>query len=175
MDFNKLWQNFLGTVQNHYMDFNGRIGRAQFWYFILVCVIVSIAAAIVDVFFAVITGYVIVSMLVGLALVLPMGGMAARRVQDVGQNGQLVWIWVGAYAASTLLRLVNQFFVSRNVVTFSSTGVYYSSGIPGSGLLLGLLGLIMLVASVALIYFCAQPGQPGDNQYGPPPAPWTPN
>ena len=38
MDFNKLWQNFMDTVQNHYMDFNGRMGRAQFWYYILVVV-----------------------------------------------------------------------------------------------------------------------------------------
>jgi uncharacterized membrane protein YhaH (DUF805 family) len=30
MDINKLWQNFLDTVTNHYMDFNGRVGRAQF-------------------------------------------------------------------------------------------------------------------------------------------------
>src|SRR6202012_132483 len=33
MDFNKLWANFLDTVQNHYVDFNGRVDRAQFWYY----------------------------------------------------------------------------------------------------------------------------------------------
>ena len=29
MDFNKLWQNFLDTITGHYVDFNGRVGRAQ--------------------------------------------------------------------------------------------------------------------------------------------------
>ncbi|MGH6870886.1 MAG: DUF805 domain-containing protein [Rhizomicrobium sp.] len=88
MDFNKLWQNFMDTVQNHYMDFSGRVGRAQFWYFILVCVGVQIAAAIIDALIS--RG--LLGAVVGLALLLPIGGMAARRLQDSGQNGQLVWI-----------------------------------------------------------------------------------
>ena len=90
MDFNKLWANFMDTVQNHYMDFNGRVGRAQFWYFILVCVLINIVAAIVGG----IVGTGLVGAVVGLALLLPMGGMAARRMQDTGRNGQLVWVWI---------------------------------------------------------------------------------
>lgn len=166
MDFNKLWQNFMDTVTNHYMDFAGRVGRAQFWYFILVCVGVQVVVAIVGM----IVGIVLVSALVSLALLLPIGGLAARRVQDVGQNGQLVWIWVAASALSRLLVAYHWMFpptVSFNL----TTGVTYYGGYSG---LDGLVGLVVFAASIALIYFCAQPGQPGDNAYGPPPPAFNP-
>ena len=90
MDFNRLWQNFMDTVQNHYVDFAGRVGRAQFWYFILVCVGLSIVAAIIDS----VIGMRLLGSILGLALLLPTAGLAARRVQDTGRNGQIVWVWV---------------------------------------------------------------------------------
>ena len=102
MDFNKLWQNFMDTVQNHYMDFNGRMGRAQYWYFILVCFVIGIIAAIVDA----VVGMRIIGALVGLALLLPMGGASARRFQDTGRSGQPLWIWVIVSRIYQLLALL---------------------------------------------------------------------
>jgi len=160
MDFNKLWANFMDTVQNHYMDFNGRIGRAQFWYFILVCVGINIIAVIID---SIATGGLLRA-LVGLALLLPTAGMAARRMQDTGQNGQLVWIWVivaAFYAVLGLLLAISGFAAIAFLFFLFSIG--------------GLLGIVYLIATIIIIYFCAQPGTPGDNQYGPPPPVWTPN
>ena len=166
MDFNKLWQNFLDTVQNHYMDFNGRVGRARFWYFVLVCVVVGIIAGIIGA----IVGLYVIGAVVSLALLLPTGGMAARRVQDVGQNGQLVWIWVVASGLSRVLLIYH--WLSPPTVTFNmSSGFSYYGGYSP---LDGLVGLVALIASIVLIYFCVQPGQAGDNQYGPPPPVWTP-
>lgn len=175
MDFNKLWQNFMDTVTNHYMDFAGRVGRAQFWYFILVCVVVAIAAAILDAILATIIGRALIGVVIGLILLLPIGGMAARRLQDSGNNGQLVWIWVAADGVSQALRLLHAMFPPVVAIDFSSTGVTYSSGFGGYGILDTLAGLVLLVASVALIYFCVQPGTSGENQYGPEPPAWTPN
>jgi uncharacterized membrane protein YhaH (DUF805 family) len=175
MDFNKILQNFVDQVTGHYMDFNGRIGRAQFWYFILACVVVSVAAAIVDIIIGTIIGRTLVSALVGLALLLPIGGMAARRVQDVGQNGQLVWVWVASSALGSLLRLYQGMFPPTVVVSWNTSGISYSGGYNSYGGLQMLIGLVALVASIAIIYFGAQPGQSGDNQYGPPPPVWTPN
>src|ERR1700753_2881407 len=71
MDFNKLWQNFLDTVQNHYMDFSGRVGRPQYWYFILVCFLVEIVAAIVGGILL-----ALISPVVSLLLLLPVAGMS---------------------------------------------------------------------------------------------------
>jgi uncharacterized membrane protein YhaH (DUF805 family) len=160
MDFNKLWQNFMDTVQNHYMDFNGRVGRAQFWYFILVCVGINIVAVIVD---SIVTGGLLRA-LVGLALLLPTAGMAARRMQDTGRSGQLVWIWVivaAFYALLGLLMAASGFAALAFLYFFLTIG--------------GLIGIVYLIATIAIIYFCAQPGTPGDNQFGPVPPVWTPN
>jgi len=160
MDFNKLWQNFLDTVTNHYMDFNGRVARARFWYFILVCVGVLLVAAILD--GIVHTG--LLSAVVGLALLLPMGGMAARRVQDAGHNGQIVWIWIAISAIYQVIGLLAALSGPFGAVAF----LYFFLSIGW------LISLVSLVVTIAVIYFCCQPGTPGDNVYGPPPPPWTP-
>ena len=161
MDFNKLWQNFMDTVQNHYMDFAGRVPRAQFWYYILVAVVISVAAAIVGG----VVGTTLVSAVVSLGLLLPNAGMAARRMQDTGRNGQLVWIWVivGAIygVISLLIGLAGPFGAVAFLAFFFTIG--------------WLINLAMLVITIAIIYFCAQPGTAGDNVYGPPPPAWTPN
>jgi len=164
MDFNKLWQNFMDMVQNRYMDFSGRLGRAQFWYFMLVCVVVLLAASIVDV----IISNGLLRAVVGLALLLPMGGAAARRMQDTGRNGQLVWLWIVVAAfydvVALLLALSGPFGVFGAMAFF---WFFISIG--------WLISLAMLVVSVVIIYFCAQPGVTGSNAYGAPPPDWSPN
>ncbi len=155
MDFNKLWQNFMDTIQNHYMDFAGRVGRAQFWYFILVCVGVSLVAAVIDA----IIGFRILGAIVGLALLLPTAGMAARRVQDTGRSGQIVWIWVIIAAIYWVLALLIALSGPLGALAF----LYFFFTIGW------LFTLAYVVITILIIYFCAQPGQPGDNAYGPPP------
>lgn len=160
VDFNKLWANFMDTVQNHYMDFAGRMGRAQYWWFIAVCFGVFIAAAIVNA----IIGHGLVSAVVGLALLLPIAGMSARRMQDSGQNGQLVWIWVILGAITQLVTLMAAMSGPYGIFAFFWFFVTFG----------WLLSLGYLVMSVVMIYFCVQPGTAGDNAYGQPPPAWTP-
>ena len=76
MDFNKVWQNFMDTVQNHYVDFNGRVGRAQFWYYVLVSFALGFVVAII----ASIIHVPALSSLLSLALLLPNLGMGVRRL-----------------------------------------------------------------------------------------------
>ncbi|MBV8976267.1 MAG: DUF805 domain-containing protein [Alphaproteobacteria bacterium] len=160
MDFNKLWQNFMDMVQNHYMDFGGRMNRAKFWYFMLVCFGVLLAASIID---AIVT-YGLLRAIVGLALLLPIGGAAARRMQDTGRSGQLGWIWILIGALYDVVVLLMALSGPWGVLAFF-----------GLWPLLSLAGLAMLVVTILIIYFCAQPGEAGPNAYGPPPAPWSPN
>jgi uncharacterized membrane protein YhaH (DUF805 family) len=160
MDFNKLWQNFMDTIQNHYMDFAGRVGRAQFWYFILVCVGVSLVAAIIDA----VIGFRILGAIVGLALLLPTAGMAARRVQDTGRSGQIVWIWVIIAAIYWVLALLIALSGPLGALAF----LYFFFTIGW------LFTLAYVAITIAIIYFCAQPGQPGENAYGPPPPVFNP-
>jgi uncharacterized membrane protein YhaH (DUF805 family) len=160
VDFNKLWQNFLDTVTNHYMDFNGRMGRAQYWYFILVCIGVFLVAGILDAI--VHTG--LLGAIVGLGLLLPMGGMSARRMQDTGQSGQLIWVWIIVSAVYQLIALLMALSGPLGALAF----LYFFISIGW------LISLVSLVASIAVIYFCAQPGTAGENAFGPPSPPWTP-
>jgi len=156
MDFNKLWQNFMDTVTNHYFDTNGRVGRAQFWYYILVVVVLSV---VVNVLSTVLL-HSLLSSLFALALLLPNLGMSVRRLQDTGTSGMLAWACFGLFAVMQVL-----------------TVLMWISG--PLGLLLAFLilpiSLIALVAAIAVIYFCAQPGQTEANPFGPVPPAWTPN
>ena len=160
IDFNKLWQNFMDTIQNHYMDFAGRVGRAQFWYYILVVVAVAIVAAVLGG----VVGTTLLSAVVSLGLLLPNAGMAARRMQDTGQSGQLVWIWVAVGAIYGIINLLIGLTGPLGALAFLA--FFFTIG--------WLINLAMLVITIVIIYFCVQPGQAGDNQYGPPPPAWTP-
>lgn len=160
VDFNKLWQNFMDTVQNHYMDFTGRLGRAQFWYFVLVCVIVGVAAAILDA----VIGRGLIGAVVGLGLLLPIGSASARRMQDTGRNGQIAWAWIAISAINRIIALLA--VLSGPLGALGFLYFFFTIG--------WLLSLVELVVVIAIIYFCAQPGDTGDNQYGPPPPVWTP-
>jgi uncharacterized membrane protein YhaH (DUF805 family) len=156
VDFNKLWQNFVDTVTNHYMDFNGRVGRAQFWYYIAVAVVLGIGVSIVA---AIVTH--LLSTLFALALLLPNLGMTVRRLHDTGKPG----IW----ALLLLVPFLVQILLGLMIFSVGMWGIF--------GMLyafIQLVSLASLVALVIIIYFCVQPGDAGDNAYGPPPAPWTP-
>jgi len=156
VDFNKLWQNFVDTVTNHYMDFNGRVGRAQFWWYILVVVVLAIGVGIVS---AITLG--LLSALFSLAIFLPNLGMTIRRLHDSGKPG----IWALLLVVPLLLSI----FSGLMALSF---GIYGMFGMFFA--LFELIRLASLVAAVVLIYFCVQPGDAGDNAYGPAPAPWTP-
>jgi uncharacterized membrane protein YhaH (DUF805 family) len=152
MDLNAIVENFRNTVTRHYFDMKGRVGRERFWYFVLACVVVQIGAAILQ---SVV--FLPLAALTGLALLLPMAGMGARRLQDTGRNGALVWLGVIPAALGQIFRL---FF-------FGPFGIF---GAVAYALTIGpLLGLAGLIAAIVLIYFWCQPGDAGANAYGAPP------
>ncbi|MEP6829095.1 MAG: DUF805 domain-containing protein [Rhizomicrobium sp.] len=152
MDLNAIVENFRNTVTQHYFDMSGRVGRERFWYFILACVVVQVVASILQSAI-----FLPIAALVSLALLLPSAGMGARRLQDTGRNGNLVWIALIPAAISLLFR----------IFIFGPFGVL---GAIAYMLTIGpLLGLIALIASVVLIYFWCQPGDAAANAYGPPP------
>ena len=161
VDFNKLWQNFTDTVQNHYMDFSGRVGRAQFWYYVLVVVAIGIAAAIIGS----VIGTSLLSAVVSLALLLPNAGMAARRMQDTGRSGQFVWIWVVVGAIYGVIGLLIGLTGPLGALAFLA--FFFTVG--------WIINLAMLILTIVIIYFCAQPGTTEDNTFGPAPLAWSPS
>jgi uncharacterized membrane protein YhaH (DUF805 family) len=160
IDFNKLWQNFVDTITNHYADFTGRVGRGRFWYYVLVYVVVGILISFVSHIVLLHGG---LNSLYDLALLLPSVGITARRLQDTGRPGTLAWLLLvplGVLIFTGIITVIT-------ILTFGIGAILF--------VLVPIASLLSLVAICVLIYFCAQPGDAGANAYGPPPSPWTPN
>jgi uncharacterized membrane protein YhaH (DUF805 family) len=153
-DLNKAIQYFQTVVTKHYSDFQGRVARRDFWTFALVYLAVAVIVAIVQ-------GLVGLGLLalLQLALLLPTAGMIARRLQDTGKNGSLVWLLMVPVLISSAVSFVA-------AMTLGGLGLVVIL-FP----LLSLLSLVSLIAAIVLVYLCAQPGTPGPNAYGPQPAP----
>ena len=160
IDINKLWQNFVDTISKHYMDFDGRVGRAQFWYYIAVYFVVGIGVSIIGGIAGSSGG---LRALYGLALLLPTLGITARRLHDTGRTASWVLLLAIPWALAILLGLVGLF----SFLTFGLLGILF--------VFMPIIGLISLAAVVLLIYFCAQPGTAGPNEFGPVPALWSPS
>ena len=160
VDFNKVWQNFTETISKHYVDFDGRIGRGQFWYYIAAYVVVGILVSVVGSIASFGGG---LRALYGLALLLPTLGITARRLHDMGRTASWVLLLAVPWGLSILMGLVTllSFF------TFGVLGILF--------VFWPIIGLISLGAVALLIYFCAQPGDPGSNEYGPVPPVWAPS
>lgn len=77
------------VVLERYAQFEGRAGRAEFWWFVLanllVQVVLNILMGIADIFF-------ILALLYGLAVLIPSLAVAIRRLHDTGKSGWFLLI-----------------------------------------------------------------------------------
>lgn len=103
-------------VLKQYYDFEGRATRQEYWMFVLINLLISIAISIVERMLG-LGGFI--GLIYSLAVLLPSLGAGARRLHDTNRSGWLL-----------------------------------------------LIGLIPILGWIAVIYFLAQPGQAGENQYG---------
>jgi uncharacterized membrane protein YhaH (DUF805 family) len=160
MDPQAIFDNFRRTVTDHYFDMNGRVGRSQFWYFMLANFVIAIIVAILQrlVFLPILFLY-------DLAMLLPVAGMGARRLQDTGRDGKLVWVLI-------IAGFISQLFAAVAMMSFLALG-FLSVFLFGP--LLVLINLALLAAAIVLIYFWCQPGDPNSNAYGPPPPVFDPS
>jgi len=87
---------FLEPITRHYLDFNGRASRSQYWYFVLYYFLISLVLAFIDTL--VINPMLgatpeqmarggILQMIFGLALFLPSLSIGVRRLHDIGKSG----------------------------------------------------------------------------------------
>jgi uncharacterized membrane protein YhaH (DUF805 family) len=158
MDFNAIWLNFHDTVRYHYLDFHGRVGRPQFWYFVLAYVVFAILASILQAAIWLPIGHIF-----GLLMILPSAGMGARRLQDVGRDGRLVWLFVILQAATQIVGIIT-------AMAFFAAGPLGLIFAPG----LTVAGIATLIIGMMLLWFWIQPGDPHENAYGPPPPMFDP-
>jgi uncharacterized membrane protein YhaH (DUF805 family) len=160
MDPHAIFENYRRAVTQHYFDMAGRVGRPEFWYFVLANFVIAIVAAILQnvTFLPLLAIY-------NLAMILPTAGMGARRLQDTGRDGRLVWIFI-------IAGFVSQALSAMAMMSFLAMGFL---SVLFFGPIIGLINLAFLIACIVLIYFWCQPGDPGANAYGPPPPTFDPS
>lgn len=76
-------------VLKNYAKFDGRAGRAEYWYFVLCNLFVSIILGIISSIIG--DKHSIISNLYSLALIIPSIAVAVRRLHDIGKSG---WWWL---------------------------------------------------------------------------------
>lgn len=80
-------QYFVNVIRNHYADFEGKAGRAEFWYYVLFNFLIGLAVGLL----AMLVGNWI-SYICSLALFVPGLAITVRRLQDIGKSGWWVFI-----------------------------------------------------------------------------------
>jgi uncharacterized membrane protein YhaH (DUF805 family) len=92
--------NFAQAISSgfsNYVQFGGRACRSEYWYWTLFSILVSIVANIIDG----ILGLGFVSMIAGLALILPGLAVSARRLHDIDRT--FWWILLAFTVIGTLV------------------------------------------------------------------------
>jgi len=130
-----------------YADFRGRARRSEYWYFVLFCAIIR--------FVGIFLGPL--SIILGLALLLPQLAVAVRRFHDTGRSGWWILGFYGYLFAAVILFLAAFGMTARP--QFDGT----------SGILVAVLGLGGLAYVIWLFALTLLDGTNGPNEYGPDP------
>jgi uncharacterized membrane protein YhaH (DUF805 family) len=85
------WGYYTGVLRK-YVDFSGRARRAEYWFFVLVSLLISVALQIVEAILGIGGGGGILSGLYGLAVLLPSLAVLCRRLHDTNRSGW--WILI---------------------------------------------------------------------------------
>jgi len=160
MNLRAIFDNYRRVVTEHYFDMRGRVGRSQFWYFMLANFAFAVLAAILQS-----ATFLPLLALYNLAMLLPAASMGARRLQDIGRDGKLIWVFIIAGFVSQLI----------SAMAMMSASVFGLFSFIFFAPLVMLINMAFLLASIALIYFWCLPGDPGPNFYGDPPSMFDPS
>jgi uncharacterized membrane protein YhaH (DUF805 family) len=93
-------ENWKLVVLQRYAKFDGRAGRAEFWWFVLanllVYVVLAILMGIADIFFVLYIGYAI-------ATIIPSIAVAIRRLHDTNKSGWFLLLGLIPFVGAILL------------------------------------------------------------------------
>ena len=77
---------YLKVVKENYANFSGRARRSELWYFVLVNLGISIVLSIIDY----VTGIGFLSMIYGLAVLVPGLAVGVRRLHDIDKDSIMI-------------------------------------------------------------------------------------
>ena len=141
-----------------YAVFTGRAPRAEYWWFYLGTMIVSIPVAILD---KAIGETGALSAVYNLAILLPWLGVSVRRLHDTDRSGWWLFLF---FVPFLVAGFVIGFFAAGARLGGSDPNPFNSMG----GLMIASIIALIIIALV-LIIFMILPGTPGSNRYGPDP------
>lgn len=154
---------FLKVVRDNYSNFNGRAQRKEFWMFYLFYMIFAIIAMVVDNILGTVftfgEGYYEVraasgwiSLLYGLALMIPTLAATVRRLHDTNRSG----FWL-LYPFLTIIPILLGIMISS--AGFIELGIF----------LVAISYLAMIGLFITVFVFTVLDSTPGTNNYGPSP------
>ena len=93
---NEFIENFKDIITNKYAQFNGRANKTEFWQYILVYFLISIALSLLMSIFINVGMlrmlFTLINAIVMLALLVPSLAVSVRRMHDIGKAGGWVLI-----------------------------------------------------------------------------------
>lgn len=164
-----------------YADFTGRARRSEYWWFCLftllvmllplIGLIVSAVGVGVSVddyssfsggwFIALVFSFIIL-MIIALVFLVPSLAVTTRRLHDTGRSG---WWIVASYAFSVFSSFIEAFVFDSNTIDASSL----AEASVGAIAVWGVIYLINLGLSIAILVFTLLDSHKGENKYGPSP------
>ena len=88
-----MFEYYKKVVFENYANFSGRARRSEYWYFVLMNMIISTVTMVIDKVLDVKFG---VNLLYGIAVFIPTLSVSVRRLHDIGKSG---WILLISYIA----------------------------------------------------------------------------
>jgi uncharacterized membrane protein YhaH (DUF805 family) len=144
---------------SNYFNFNGRATRAEYWWFVLFLVPVSL-----------ITWIPLIGQVIWLATSIPTISLTTRRLHDIGKSGwwQLAYWGLGIVFALGVIGPIILFLI---FVMAEPTG---DASVAGAVLvMLGIVWVVVIIAGIAAtvvwIIWLVRKGDEGQNKYGPDP------
>lgn len=137
-----------------YAEFSGRAPRAEFWWYVLAVIVVSLVATILESLLGIgnmLGAYGPLTGIVALGLLIPNISVSVRRLHDTNRSGW--WLLLA------VPYLVAVGFIMRGMLT----------GDPSAFATGGLLSLLGFACFLVLVVFWVMAGSAGSNKYGPDP------
>ena len=109
--------HFIGALKK-YADFNGRARRKEYWMFVLIYMVINVILAVL--------GMDVISVIFGLAILVPSISIGTRRLHDTGRSG---W-WQLIYFVPLIGIIVMIIFLVQDSHDENNYGVNPKSGVP---------------------------------------------
>ena len=141
-------------------DFKGRSRRSEFWYMMLVVMVINFVLSVFVSFNQWMSAIVnIAVMFLGLSV-------TARRLQDTGKSAVFVYVSYGLGIAVTIYSSVSDYASLMLQATSKDDFIgFYAKHMDVFGTMASLSGL-WTISSLIVIVFCMLDGTPGANKYG---------